>query len=113
MIILMLMILGGFYVTFSNMPVFIRWLSWCSQARFGFTAMVVNEFRGRVFECAPEGNHARYGTECPVRGEDIIAALEMDDLSVGQCLLALALMQCGLRILAYVAMVVNFTRLKQ
>jgi hypothetical protein len=75
--------------------------------------MVVNEFRGRVFECAPEGNHARYGTECPVRGEDIIAALEMDDLSVGQCLLALALMQCGLRILAYVAMVVNFTRLKQ
>ena len=39
----------------------------------------------------PEGNHARYGTECPVRGEDIIAALEMDDLSVGQCLLALAL----------------------
>lgn len=113
MVILMLMILGGFYVTFSNMPVFIRWLSWCSQARFGFTAMVVNEFRGRVFECAPDGNHARYGTECPVRGEDIIAALEMDDLSVGQCLLALALMQCGLRVLAYVAMVVNFTRLKQ
>ena len=113
MVILMLMILGGFYVTFSNMPVFIRWLSWCSQARFGFTAMVVNEFKGRVFECAPEGNHARYGTECPVRGEDVIAALEMDDLTVGQCLLALALMQCGLRILAYVAMVVNFTRLKQ
>ena len=113
MVILMLMILGGFYVTFSNMPVFIRWLSWCSQARFGFTAMVVNEFKGRVFECATDGNHARYGTECPVRGEDVIAALEMDDLSVGQCLLALALMQCGLRILAYVAMVVNFTRLKQ
>jgi hypothetical protein len=48
-----------------------------------------------------------------VRGEDVIAALEMDDLTVGQCLLALALMQCGLRVLAYVAMVVNFTRLKQ
>ena len=113
MVILMLMILGGFYVTFSNMPVFIRWLSWCSQARFGFTAMVVNEFSGRTFQCDPNGNHARYGTGCPVRGEDVITALEMDDLSVGQCLLALALMQVGLRIAAYVAMVVNFTRLKQ
>ena len=55
MVILMLMILGGFYVTFSNMPVFIRWLSWCSQARFGFTAMVVNEFREGCSSVRPRG----------------------------------------------------------
>jgi ABC-type multidrug transport system permease subunit len=52
MVILMLMILGGFYVRFSSIPRFIRWLSWCSQARYAFTAMVVNEFSGREFQCA-------------------------------------------------------------
>lgn len=46
-------------------------------------------------------------------GEDVIEALEMDDLSVGQCLGALVLMQVVLRVMAYVAMRFNFSRLRQ
>ena len=109
MVILMLMILGGFYVNFSSMPAFIRWLSWGSQARYGFTAMVINEFKGRSFECAP-GKHARYGDECPLTGEAVIEALEMDTLSIGQCFVALAVMQVVLRLAAYGALLVNFRR---
>jgi hypothetical protein len=108
MLILMLMILGGFYVNFSSMPPFIRWLSWASQARYGFNAMVVNEFEGRTFACAA-GNHARYGASCPLAGEEVIDALEMR-LTVSECLLALVAMQVVLRVGAYVAMLVNFTR---
>jgi hypothetical protein len=37
----------------------------------------------------------------------------MDDLSVGQCLGALVLMQVVLRVMAYVAMRFNFSRLRQ
>ena len=92
MLTLMLMILGGFYVNYSSMPSFIRWLSWLSQARYAFTAMVVNEFKGRTFECAA-GTHARYGASCPLTGEEVIDALEMDDVSVSTCFLALVGMQ--------------------
>ena len=109
MVILMLMILGGFYVNFSSMPAFIRWLSWGSQARYGFTAMVINEFRGRSFECAP-GRHVRYGEDCPLTGEAVIEALEMDSLTVPQCFTALVLMQVLLRLAAYGALLVNFSR---
>ena len=110
MLTLMLMILGGFYVNFSSMPSFIRWLSWLSQARYAFTAMVVNEFKGRTFECAA-GTHARYGASCPLTGEEVIDALEMDDVSVSTCFLALVGMQIALRAVAYVAMRVNFSRM--
>lgn len=54
-----------------------------------------------------------YRSGCPVAGEDVIEALEMDDLSVGQCLGALVLMQVVLRVMAYVAMRFNFSRLRQ
>ena len=111
MVILMLMILGGFYVNFSSMPPFIRWLSWGSQARYGFTAMVINEFEGREFACAP-GKHVRYGEGCPLTGEAVIEALEMDTLTIGQCFTALILMQVLLRVGAYGALLVNFSRYK-
>ena len=111
MVILMLMILGGFYVKFSSMPAFIRWLSWGSQARYAFNLMVVNEFKGREFTCVPS-TQMRYGENCPLLGEDVIRALEMDDLTVGQCFLALVLMQVLLRGMAYVALLVNFRHLK-
>jgi hypothetical protein len=109
MVILMLMILGGFYVNFSSMPAFIRWLSWGSQARYGFTAMVVNEFKGREFACAP-GNRVRYSEECPLTGEAVIRSLEMDGMTIGQCFTALVLMQVVLRVGAYGALLVNFSR---
>lgn len=112
MVILMLMILGGFYIKFSSIPAFIRWLSWCSQARYGFGAMVINEFEGREFACAP-GNHVRYGEGCPLTGEEVIRVLEMDSLSVGQCFAVLTLMQVVLRVGAYGAMRINFSRLRQ
>lgn len=111
MITLMLMILGGFYVNFSSMPTFIRWLSWGSQARYAFTAMVINEFRGRKFTCV-SGPHVRYGDSCPLTGEEVITALEMDSLTIGECFTALVLMQIMLRMGAYLALVFNFSRMK-
>ena len=54
-ITLSILILGGFYLSYDNLPTFVRWLSWLSFARYSFTAMVLNEFGNRQFShCLPK-----------------------------------------------------------
>lgn len=48
-ITLSVLILGGFYLKYSNLPIFCRWMSWLSFARYSFTGMVLNEFEDRTF----------------------------------------------------------------
>lgn len=77
---LFLMILGGFYVPLNNLHPAIAWASWLSFARYGFSALIVNEFGGRDVPCSGDGEEpvsvSVGGSEvCPLPGEDIIASM--------------------------------------
>lgn len=89
------------------MPPYILWLSFISQARYGFTAMCVNEFTGQTFSCSGDAT-VSYGDECPLTGETVLASLGMQGESVAMNVLYLILMQVGIRIISYFVLRVNY-----
>lgn len=77
-ITLFFMIIGGFYVPFQNMNPVVFGLSWLSFARYGYSALIINEYQGRTIPCAsPEDAAVTIGVSdiCPLPGEDVIASL--------------------------------------
>jgi ABC-type multidrug transport system ATPase subunit/ABC-type multidrug transport system permease subunit len=77
-ITLFFMIMGGFYIPFQNMSKFVEWISWLSFARYGYSALIINEYEGRIVPCDAHdtvvvsiGN----ASTCPFPGEDVIAGL--------------------------------------
>jgi hypothetical protein len=78
-ITLLFMILGGFYIPFESMHVGIQWASWLSFARYGYSAMLINEYSGRDIPCAEDDNNVAVSIgdidECPLPGEEVVASL--------------------------------------
>jgi len=112
-ITLFFIIMGGFYIPFNDMHWGIRWATWSSFARYGYSAMLVNEFSGRSIPCADEGEvsiaigtSSVNGTEvCPISGDDVIEALGINGplatsywFGVGM----IFLLQCSFRTLSYI-----------
>ena len=46
-ITLFFMIMGGFYIPFPNMNPGVEWASYLSFARYGYSALIINEYEGR------------------------------------------------------------------
>eukprot|EP00742_Colponemidia_sp_Colp-10_P009585 GILJ01010466.1.p1 GENE.GILJ01010466.1~~GILJ01010466.1.p1 ORF type:complete len:1432 (+),score=255.99 GILJ01010466.1:44-4339(+) len=42
---------SGFFVRFSIMPGYLRWMRWLSVLSYAFEALMIGEFRGRPLEC--------------------------------------------------------------
>jgi hypothetical protein len=107
-IVLMLMILGGFYIPFRNIPVFVRWLNHISFAKYGFVAFCLNEFGGRQFEC--DTTTSCETKRCPVSGDEYLTDVrDMGGNTVWVCLLVLMAMQLGLRVAAWVVLRWNYS----
>lgn len=82
-------IMGGFYIPLDNMHPGIAWATWLSFCRYGYAALLINEYAGRTIPCSDEydeqGNTssvselvaARTGSvdSCPVAGEDVLEAM--------------------------------------
>jgi len=102
-----LMILGGFYMPFDKIPSIIRWCSWLSAARYGYTALVINEFVGLNIPCAAEGNvHLKLediAGICPLPGELVVQNVGVSGIwmNVWVNIGMLCSMHVLLRILAY------------
>jgi ABC-type multidrug transport system permease subunit len=64
-------ILGGFYIPIANLHVGIRWASYVSFARYGYSALMVNEFDGRDIPCTEDDISISIGgsSECPLPGD--------------------------------------------
>jgi ABC-type multidrug transport system ATPase subunit/ABC-type multidrug transport system permease subunit len=73
-ITLFFMIMGGFYIPLQSIHVGIRWATWLSFARYGYSALIINEFEGRDIPCSDDVSVqvGPVGT-CPLPGEDVIA----------------------------------------
>jgi len=46
--LVLLMLFGGFFINSANVPVYLIWLQYLSFFKYGYEALVVNEFTGCV-----------------------------------------------------------------
>mmetsp|Transcript_13189 Transcript_13189/g.20493 ORF Transcript_13189/g.20493 Transcript_13189/m.20493 type:complete len:434 (-) Transcript_13189:88-1389(-) len=71
-----LFIVGGFYIPFSNMPVWMGWLKWFSFATYGYCGLLVNEWSGNNVPCA-ESVTLQIGPQdvCPLPGDEVLTSL--------------------------------------
>lgn len=79
-ITLFFVLMGGFYVPYVSMNVLIRWLSWLSFARYGYSSFLINEYGGRDIPCSSDDTAISIGgtnEECPVSGDDILEGLSI------------------------------------
>jgi len=54
---------GGFYISVDSLPIVANWIPYLSMFKWGFEALMINEFTGLEFECDPSGNCQKYGEE--------------------------------------------------
>jgi len=80
-LILFMFILGGFYIPISNMHIAMKYVSYFSFGLYGYSALIVNEYKGRVIPCATtsnttnEANDAEKLNECPLQGDAVYESM--------------------------------------
>jgi len=74
------MIIGGFYIPYETISPALRWLSWLSMARYGFSAFIVNEFGGRHIPC---GDDSEDEESCPLSGSSVISSFGIEGVWTG------------------------------
>lgn len=79
-ITLFFFIISGFYIPLSNMHWGIKWMTYVSFARYGYSSLVVNEFEGRDIPCSLDEVAITIGEsdECPLPGDVIIESVGIE-----------------------------------
>lgn len=108
-ITLFFMILGGFYIPLENMHVGIKWATWLSFARYGYIALLVNEYAERNIPCGGERNapiQIGVTDQCPLPGEEVLASMGISGLSEEYWfnISMMILLQVVFRVSAYVSL---------
>ena len=73
-LMIFIVILAGFYVPLDNLNPAIQWASWASFARYGYSALIINEFAGRDIKCGSDAIDNE-GDGCPLSGDDVVASI--------------------------------------
>lgn len=77
-------IVGGFYIPLADMNAGIKWASYISFARYGYSALLLNEFSDREIPCAPEGTVSvsigDSSTMCPMIGDSVYEDLGLEGI---------------------------------
>jgi len=77
-------IVGGFYIPLADMNAGIKWASYVSFARYGYSALLVNEYSDREIPCAPEDTVSvsigDSSTICPAVGDSIYEGLGLEGI---------------------------------
>mmetsp|Transcript_7961 Transcript_7961/g.16721 ORF Transcript_7961/g.16721 Transcript_7961/m.16721 type:complete len:650 (+) Transcript_7961:1231-3180(+) len=114
---LFFMIMGGFYIPLDNMHPGIQWATWLSFCRYGYSALLINEYQGRDIPCGDDSGTAQDNlssllsnqsndlpTNCPLAGEDVLDAMGIRGSAVENFwfnILMLVILQLVLRVAAY------------
>jgi ABC-type multidrug transport system permease subunit len=106
-ITLFFVIMGGFYIPFVNINPGIQWASWLSFARYGYSALIINEYAGREIPCLEDGDAAIQiggASTCPLPGDEVIASLGINGIaeSFWFNICVMFLLQIFFRIAAYI-----------
>eukprot|EP00931_Biecheleriopsis_adriatica_P003136 TRINITY_DN10444_c0_g1_i1.p1 TRINITY_DN10444_c0_g1~~TRINITY_DN10444_c0_g1_i1.p1 ORF type:complete len:649 (+),score=128.43 TRINITY_DN10444_c0_g1_i1:60-2006(+) len=108
-IILPLMMFSGFFLNPESTPVWLKWVEYISPIKYGFSALVVNEFEGLKLHCTDDQlrkfslPNGEVTTFCPVQnGQEFIDAMNIqEELTIEVCILILAGLGVLLTILAF------------
>lgn len=97
-----LMIIGGFYIPLNLITPYLRWLSWLSFGRYGFSAFIINEFGGRYIACDDLDDDG--AEECPYPGSAVISSYGIEGVwtSVWANVGTLIAIQIFLRVTTYI-----------
>lgn len=83
---LFMFISAGFYIPFHNLNAFMKWLSYVSFARYGYSALLINEYEGRDIPCPSIDlgfsgiSIGGSGDECPLPGSAVTGGLGLDGI---------------------------------
>ena len=78
---LFMFISAGFYIPFHNLNAFMKWLSYVSFARYGYSSLLINEYQGRDIPCPSVDldfsgiTIGGSGDECPLPGSAVYEGL--------------------------------------
>ncbi len=84
-IMILQLMLAGFYINISSIPVWLRWLHNLSIIQWAFGAFMVNEFSGRTFDC----DDPTSSVQCETTGEEVIDRMSFGDHAVWEDILYL------------------------
>jgi len=93
-LVLFIMLFGGFYVNVDRIPEWISGVRYASYMYWAFSGMVINEFGGRQLPCGDSEHAADYGG-CPFSGDLVVQEMGYSGGSVGRsfgCLLGMAIL---------------------
>eukprot|EP01114_Cavostelium_apophysatum_P012545 TRINITY_DN2833_c0_g1_i4.p1 TRINITY_DN2833_c0_g1~~TRINITY_DN2833_c0_g1_i4.p1 ORF type:complete len:1333 (-),score=277.19 TRINITY_DN2833_c0_g1_i4:35-4033(-) len=77
-------LVSGWAINYDNITVAFRWVKEISYLKYGYEALIINEYKGSTFYCTQE-QLDEYGGFCPItRGEQVIQRLAMEDASFGK-----------------------------
>ena len=78
-ITLFFFILSGFYIPLFNMHWGIKWMTYVSFGRYGFSALLINEFEGRSIPCSDEVAITIGESDvCPLPGDNVIESIGIE-----------------------------------
>mmetsp|Transcript_6401 Transcript_6401/g.10199 ORF Transcript_6401/g.10199 Transcript_6401/m.10199 type:complete len:685 (-) Transcript_6401:314-2368(-) len=97
----LMLLLGGFYVNTANIPAAWRWVSQLSFVRWSFAALAINEFQGLDIACPPGVS------DCARTGQQVLARLSLEGLSLSDALLGQTGLVLVLNVIAFVGLCYN------
>lgn len=98
LLLLPLLMFSGLIINMGSIPIYFRWIKHLSPMKYGYEALMKNEYAGMLFDkCDP--------TKEPCTGEQVLQAMSMGDgLSAHGCVGVLFAIYSALMIIAFFAL---------
>eukprot|EP00164_Ancoracysta_twista_P001279 GFYU01001677.1.p1 GENE.GFYU01001677.1~~GFYU01001677.1.p1 ORF type:complete len:808 (-),score=215.27 GFYU01001677.1:64-2487(-) len=98
-----MMLAGGWYVDSDNVPVFVSWVRYLSFVSYSFNGLALIEFDNNDEYGCSHSIAASSFTRCPILGTDIIKHTQLQ-FTMGECLGGLFAIGIGCRYASYLAL---------
>ena len=109
-IVLPLLVLGGFIIRTSSIPVYLIWLKYLSPFKYGFEILAINEFSGLSLTCL---SSELVNGVCPITsGQQVIAQYLESSSSIWRGFVILGALTIGWHIIAILFLFLHSRKLK-
>lgn len=108
LVMLGMVLLGGFYASADAIPFWLDWARYCSVVKYSFEALLINEYRIGTVPCKHGKPDNSPFSSCPVTEADI-RAFYGTNLSMWENIAVVASMAVGFRIIAFFFLKFNKT----
>eukprot|EP00027_Filamoeba_sp_ATCC50430_P011809 CAMPEP_0168578606 /NCGR_PEP_ID=MMETSP0413-20121227/21424_1 /TAXON_ID=136452 /ORGANISM="Filamoeba nolandi, Strain NC-AS-23-1" /LENGTH=655 /DNA_ID=CAMNT_0008612467 /DNA_START=81 /DNA_END=2048 /DNA_ORIENTATION=+ len=87
---------NGFTVAYDDIVIVWKWVYWMSFQQYCFTALMINEFDGKTFDCPEPPEPCQYPT-----GQSVLESLDIDNRNKWDSVWAIGLLIFGFRLATY------------